>query len=89
MRQRMTTAEWIDYINEERGRDPLLAHGYWHGYTEAAEAHTTPMCGAYYLVRWKVPTVAVSHDDRDELLRLAKAIESSLTQHESPREEGA
>jgi hypothetical protein len=72
----MQTSEWIAEVDRLREGDELLRRGYWHGYTAARGV--APMKGEFYLVRWEQPTVAVSHDDRDEVIRLAKAIESIL-----------
>lgn len=70
----MNTAEWIAHVDRLRTEDELLAVGEWHGYTET-EPGSSPMKGAYYLVRWRSPTVAVSHDDPDEAIKLARVIE--------------
>jgi hypothetical protein len=69
--------DWIRQVNDLREGDPLLARGHWHGYTENYAAFT-PMRGHLYLVRWNQPTVAVSHDDPEEVVRLARAIEAAL-----------
>lgn len=76
----MTIQDWIRHVDRLREKDDLLAQGYWHGYTagRAIESGSAPMRGEYYLVRWARPTVAVSHDDRDEVVRLARLIEEAI-----------
>lgn len=77
MTDRPTLNEWIARIDRERLTDTLLRRGAWHGYTAAARGEA-PMRGEYFIVRWARPTVAVSHDDPDECLRLAGIIERAL-----------
>lgn len=74
----MNTNEWIAHVDALRREDDALAAGEWHGYTHAMSGEAPPMRGRYYLVRWVKPTVAVSHDDPDELLDLARIIERAL-----------
>lgn len=81
---RYGTSEWIDNVDMLRQSNRLLGKGHWHGYT-AALGGEAPMRGAYYLVRWNAPTVAVSHDDPDEVVKLAEVIEVALSSGPSGR----
>ena len=76
----MTVQEWIARIDRKRDADDLLSAGSWHGYLEdpLATYGATPMRGRYVLVRWESPTVAVSHDYPDEVIALARRIETAL-----------
>jgi hypothetical protein len=74
----ITVSEWIAQIDHLRTENERLARGHWHGYLAPPEQGVAPMRGAFYLVRWKEPTVAVSHNDRAEVIRLACAIEEAL-----------
>jgi hypothetical protein len=74
----LSVQDWIREVDELRKGDELLARGYWHGYRDAPGASSRPMRGKYYLVRWEEPTIAVSHDFRDEVVRLARVIEAAL-----------
>jgi hypothetical protein len=73
----ITVQDWIREVDALRANDELLARGYWHGYRDL-EGSGTPMRGKYYLVRWGRPTVAVSHDVREEIIRLAREIERAI-----------
>lgn len=73
----MNTSKWIAYVDSLHREDEWLARGEWHGYTDPAGV-STPMKGTYYLVRWASPTVAVSHDDRESALALARLVERAL-----------
>lgn len=74
----MTIQDWIRHVDQLRIEDEFLERGYWHGYLASEERSPAPMRGYYYLVRWAQPTVAVSHDDPDEVIRLARAIEEAI-----------
>lgn len=74
----MTIQDWIRHVDHLRLEDELLARGEWHGYLDSEHGGGAPMRGHYYLVRWKQPTVAVSHDDREEVVRLARVIEEAV-----------
>ena len=71
----MTTNEWIERINKLRDENTALAHGKWHGYGNEGEV----IRGQWILIRWKLPGVAVAHDDPDEAIRLAVRIENLLS----------
>lgn len=72
----LTISEWRDRASDACGNDPLLARGDWHGYINGAD--DGPMVGAYMLVRWVTPSIALSDDDPDELIVLARAVEATL-----------
>lgn len=74
---RMDTSEWIAHVDRLRMEDDLLSRGGWRGYTTAMGGEA-PMRGHFYLVRWQQPTVAVSHDDPERVLELARLIESAM-----------
>jgi hypothetical protein len=75
--------DWIRSVDRERLNDPLLARGAWHGYMQGGYGEPTgvaPMRGRYVLVRWREPTVAVSHADPSTVLELARVIERALAE---------
>lgn len=72
---------WIRHVDELRGRGGHLAFGEWHGYLNDGAA---PMRGRYVMVRWREPTVAVSHNDPENVVSLARAIERGLEAHIPP-----
>lgn len=80
--------DWIARIDRERLTDVALSRGEWHGYTQgtAIEHGSAPMRGEFYLVRWRQPTIAVSHDDPDEVIRLAVVVERALAAEPSSAE---
>lgn len=71
-------SEWIERVDALRAQGGPLASGEWHGYLDV-QGDDVPMRGRYYLMRWKVPTVAVSHDDPEHVIALARAIEGALS----------
>jgi hypothetical protein len=70
----MNINDWIGHIDGLRREDELLAVGEWHGYLREFGSGG-PLRGNYVLVRWRTPTVLVSHDDPDECVKLARRIE--------------
>lgn len=72
-----TAARFIGIVDDLRMTDPLIGRGGWRGYKSNSDA-AGPMRGAYTLVRWTRPTIAVSHDSSTEVIRLAQVIEEAI-----------
>jgi hypothetical protein len=70
--------EWMTLVDEARRLDPILRKGDWHAYRHPLRESADPMQGEYVLIRWKAPTVAVSHDQPLRCMDLARIIECVL-----------
>ena len=75
--QSMSLLEWQQKADRERLSDELLGRGGWRGYLNL-ENMAGPVHGAFGLVRWSLPSVAVAHDDPDELFELARILEKAV-----------